>query len=291
VEARHPSRFTTAGTARWRGRIYNAAIPSLGRQRIYRGQFGTAAFQSGHHSGSHARDLLHQVGMPIAVLFMATLPVGLLFNALFALPIAATAFVVSLGMVDLLHATPPRRMRNDRLRFRLGVAVMHLLQPVVRSWARARARPVAWRDVQRPPKLPRVCRSVRGVLLFEADRPRADLVASIIGHLRVAGARVELATGWDDYDARLLASRLVVGDLVTSSHPIGYVQIAVRRRILHRRCLGLASLILMLAVVDTSAAFGVGAIGAVDALLGVWRTGPSVRRKLSSQGVAATCDA
>jgi hypothetical protein len=128
-------------------------------------------------------------------------------------------------------------------------------------------------------------------LLFEADRPRADLVASIIGHLRVAGARVELATGWDDYDARLLASRLVVGDLVTSSHPIGYVQIAVRRRILHRRCLGLASLILMLAVVDTSAAFGVGAIGAVDALLGVWRTGPSVRRKLSSQGVAATCDA
>jgi hypothetical protein len=242
VEARHPSRFTSAGSARWRGRIYNAATPSLGRQRIYRGQFGTAAFQSGHQSAGHARELLHQLGMPIAVCLMAMLPLGLLTPALFALPIGATTFVVLLGVVDVVQATPPRRMRRDRFKFRLGVAVMHLLQPVVRSWGRVRARPIAWRDVQRPPPLPAVTRSARGVLLFEADRSRAELVASIIGHLRLAGARVQPATGWDDHDARLTVSRLMRGEMVSSGHPVGYIQVRVNRR-LHRRTIGVACVV------------------------------------------------
>ena len=37
VEDRHPERFTPAGTARWRGRIYNSLTPSFMWQRIYRG--------------------------------------------------------------------------------------------------------------------------------------------------------------------------------------------------------------------------------------------------------------
>ena len=39
------------------------------------------------------------------------------------------------------------------------------------------------------------------------------------------------SSGWDDYDARIVRSTFVFGDLQTSSHPTGYVQIRVRRRL------------------------------------------------------------
>jgi GT2 family glycosyltransferase len=43
VQARHPARFNPTGSARWRGRIYNPLRADPGRQRIYRGPYGTAA--------------------------------------------------------------------------------------------------------------------------------------------------------------------------------------------------------------------------------------------------------
>src|SRR5439155_12835766 len=44
VEARHPDRFTSVGTARWRGTVESVVAPL--RQRIYSGIYGAAAFQS-----------------------------------------------------------------------------------------------------------------------------------------------------------------------------------------------------------------------------------------------------
>src|SRR5204863_479913 len=67
VEARHPDRFTPAGTARWRGRIYDPFLPEVGRARIYRGAFGSASYQSVYREAGYALDVAHQMGVPLAV--------------------------------------------------------------------------------------------------------------------------------------------------------------------------------------------------------------------------------
>jgi hypothetical protein len=45
--------------------------------------------------------------------------------------------------------------------------------------------------------------------------------------MRRAKLRVLQSTGWEDYDARVLTSPFVRGDLQTSSYPQGYVQLRI----------------------------------------------------------------
>src|SRR5204863_3707301 len=96
VEARHPQRFTRAGTARWRGRIYNSVPPSLGWQRSYRGPYGAAAYQSVYQAGGDVLDLVHQIGIPIAASLALTAPLAILSPWL-GLP----ALIAVLGLAGL----------------------------------------------------------------------------------------------------------------------------------------------------------------------------------------------
>jgi hypothetical protein len=218
------------GTARWRGRMYNSLTPSPSLQRIYRGAYGTAAYQSVYQAGGHLLDLLHQLGVPLAAVLLLTAPFGLLSRWL-ALPAACALVVLSvLATVDMRRAHPPRRAASSNLGFRAKVAVHHLLQPLVRWWARSRQRPVARRDVP-PGKLPAPLRRLRGgVVVVAEDRPRSELAAALVGALRHRGIRATAPSGWEDYDARLVLSGLVYGELQTSSHPEGFVQIRIRTR-------------------------------------------------------------
>jgi hypothetical protein len=231
VEARHPERFTAAGTARWRGRIYNSLTPSLTWQRIYRGVYGTAAYQSVYQAGGHVLDLIHQAGVPIATLFLLTAPLALISPWLGLPAVLAFLGLVVLGAIDMARAEPPRRAAAGGLRFRAAVAVHHLLQPLVRYWARRRHREVARRTVASKGNLPKAVRQVGGgVVVVAEDRPRAELAASLVEALRGRGIRAIYPNGWEDYDARLLLSALVLGELQTSSHPEGFVQVRIRIR-------------------------------------------------------------
>jgi O-antigen biosynthesis protein len=232
VEARHPQRFTSTGTARWRGRIYDSLTPSVARQRIYRGLYGAAAYQSVYQGGGHLLDLVHQIGLPIALGLVATAPFGLL-SPWFALPaLLALAMIVGVAAVDMGRTAPPRGLRTRRLRFRAGVAAHHLLQPLVRTWGRHRSRPLASRDLSVRPQLPDPVRRLPGgVLVLPEDRPRADLAATVVTELRRAGSRIISPSGWEDFDARLVTSTFVTGDLQTSSHPEGFVQLRIRPRL------------------------------------------------------------
>jgi hypothetical protein len=229
VEARHPERFTPAGTARWRGRIYNSVAGSFGRQRVYRGPFGSAAYQSVYQGGGYFNDLVHQVGVPLAVVL-------LLFGAFtvfspWALAVSGGSglFLVGLLAVDTARAKAPRWVGAHGLRFRLSVAAHHLLQPLVRTWGRTQHRPIARRDLPPHRPLPAPVRRLgRGVLLVPEDRARIDLTDALVRELRRRGHRIVSSTGWEDYDARLPLSLLVRGDLVTSSHPVGFVQLRLR---------------------------------------------------------------
>jgi hypothetical protein len=62
------------------------------------------------------------------------------------------------------------------------------------------------------------------------DRPRAELAAELVDALRLEGVRAIHPSGWEDYDARLLLSAFSHGELQTSAHPEGFVQVRIRFR-------------------------------------------------------------
>ena len=298
VEARHPERFNSIGTARWRGRIYNAMVPPSGRQRVYHGAWGAAAYQSVYRGGGTALDIAHQVGVPLAAATLFTAPLAALSRAL-ALPSLVAVFALALiGLIDAARTTPPLTTPRPN-RFRLSVAAHHLLQPLVRWWGRRRALSSARTGLDvRPPLTGPVREVPGGVLLLPADRPRADIAADIVGLLRQEGIRAWPASEWEACDAHVLGSSLVVGDVVTSGHPHGTVQVRVRTRIRTPRAVGLAAVILAVVTVDRLSvlpfgamasgwrAFELGVTSAVAAyvvsaaLRGWWRTGPGLRRRI-----------
>ena len=231
VAARHPDRFTMTGSARWRGRIYAPMPPAVLRPSIYRGLYGSAAYQSVYRGGGHALDIAHQVGVPVAVVSLVTLPLGLVSIAAAVPGVLAVALLVALFAIDVARARPPRHLRTNHATFRAGVAAMHVLQPLVRTWGRVRSTATARRELGDVAALPGpATRPARRVLLLPADRARADLVADVIGSLRRRGFRVQSPSGWEDHDARVMGSALVAAELVTSAYPEGCVQITTRFR-------------------------------------------------------------
>ena len=281
VEARHPDRFTPVGTARWRGIIYDSFAPQRTLGRIYRGVYGAASFQSVYRDGGHALDLAHQIGVPVAAVTLVSGLLGLA-TAMLALPaLLAAAFLVLLLGIDAARARPPRGSR-ERLRFRFGVASLHLLQPLVRTWGRMRNAPLARRQLSPLAALGSVRRMDHRVLLFAEVGPRADFAAGLVARLRRAGIRAMASTGWDDYDAKLLGSTLVTGRLVTSSHPEGCVQVAVFREVRYRRLAQVGLMLVASAIISTPLAIIFGVAIALDVGRGFWRTGPLVRRVLTA---------
>ena len=272
VEARHPNRFTATGTARWRGVIYDSVGTSATRQRIYRGAFGTALFQSVYRGGGHLVDLVHQVGVPLALLIVVTAPFGVLDAAL-AVPAAVAALaLVALLVFDVVAAPRPHRASGGALRWRLTIAALHQLQPVARLWGRLSHRAAARRDLTPGAPLPSaVHHAPGGVRLVAHDRPREDLVCLVLDRLRATGVRTLTPSGWEAFDARLIGSTFVVGELLTSGAPEGWVQLRVRHRPRLRPLAMLCVAVLAAIAAHPVAGAAVLALGAVEAARGLLR--------------------
>jgi glycosyltransferase involved in cell wall biosynthesis len=268
VEARHPDRFTRAGTARWRGRIYNAALAPAGRQYIYRGTYGTAPYQSVYRGGGHSIDLAHQVGVPVAMIATAVGLAGVLFTPLAIPAVCGLLFLGSLLVIDFFRCRPPT---GQGWRFRMTVATMHLLQPLVRAWGRLRHRSPARRSLPSAPNLQGpVGAAGRGVLLVPDPRPRDQIVSVIVSELRRQGMRVESASVWERYDARIVDHLFVEGDLLTSSFPIGVTQVRVCRRLRYARLVFAATVLALIGLVNAWAAAIVAGIFAAS-VAWAWR--------------------
>jgi glycosyltransferase involved in cell wall biosynthesis len=285
VARRHPDRFTPLGTARWHGRIYDSFAPSLLRQRVYRGLYGAAAYQSVYGAGGHGIDIAHQLGVPLAVGSLALLPLALLAPALAVVPLLGLALLVGLFAYDARAVRPPRGLGRRGLAFRLGVAYLHLAQPLVRTRARWKEDRLSRRGTPAYAGLPGpVQRLPHGVLLVPEERPRAQLAADLVGDLRRAGFAVAVPSGWEDHDATLVGSWLVLGELVTSSHPVGCVQIRVRRRLRGRGAAGACGGLVLAGLLSpwllAAAVVGVAA----DLGRGIWRTGHLVRFVVEEAG-------
>jgi glycosyltransferase involved in cell wall biosynthesis len=277
VEARHPDRFTATGSARWRGRIYDSFPAPLRRQRIYRGVYGAAPYQSVYRGGGYGIDLAHQVGVPLSVLALLTAPFAVL-RPLFALPaLAAAVFLIALTAVDVARTRPPRGA-GRAMRFRFGVTAMTMLQPIARAWGRLRHREVARRDLPPPTPIRGPATVMRGgVVLLPDFGDRGGLASTIVGHLRRHGLRVLPADGWEDYDARVVGSLLLYGELVTSAHPIGSVQMKVRRRFRRGPAIAVAVAVAVLALLNIWVGAVAFAAAVATFVVGLRRTGPTVR--------------
>jgi glycosyltransferase involved in cell wall biosynthesis len=281
VEARHPHRFTGAGTARWRGHIYDSFPPRMLRQRVYRGVFGAAAYQSIYHGRGDGRTLLHQVGVPAAALVLPTAALALISPILAIPAVAALAFLSGLLIADIVAAQPPRRVSGP-FRFRCAVAWLSLLQPLARTWGRLRHRAPARRGLGPESPLPSILAEYGGVIVLPEDRPREAMAATIVAQLRSRGVRVEVMSGWADHDARLLGSSLVLGKLVTSRHPVGCIQVRIDRWPRARGLLGYSVAGLVALLLQPWVAAGVLALALAEVLRGLWRTGRGMRRVLES---------
>lgn len=281
VEARHPDRFTSWGSARWRGSVYDAAAPSLLQQRVYRGQYGTAGFQSVYRGGGHLLDVAHQVGVPAAAVALLTAPLGLFQPGLTVPAALALLLIVTLVCVDLVQASPPRECRRGRIRFRAGVTVLHLLQPLVRTWGRARHRPVARRNGLTRPSLPGPVNVMTGgTLMLPLHGERAEVTAAAVAVLQRSGFRVAPGTGWEDFDARILTGPFIVGEMLTSGHVHGWVQVRVRSRLRWRAAGAFVILVTILATTSLMAAAILLAAGLGEIVRETVRAGGGVRRRL-----------
>lgn len=282
VEARHPDRFTSLGTARWRGLIYSFRPVSLTRPRIYRGEFGTAAYQSVYRGGGHGLDIAHQAGVPFALALLLTLPFALL-SWTAAIPSgAAFVFLAALATIDLVRTQPPRRLGARSLRFRVGVTVMQLAQPVARSWSRWRIGAEARRGRGADHQLPApVGTGPSGTLIYPATASRAEFAGAVVGALRRLGFRVSPVTGWEDHDGVIPASMLIEGVIVTSAFPEGCMQLRIRRRVRWLRLGAWAAL--AACVAGAAPALTVVALLAAlaDSSFGFTRCGRRLRRRLT----------
>jgi GT2 family glycosyltransferase len=280
VAARHPDRFTAMGTARWRGRIYTSLAPSYRHQRIYRGAFAGAAFQSVYGAGGHAVDLAHQIGVPVALAAtVGGLGIGLaLWSPALLLTLVAVAFLLGLAAFDGATAKVPRSLGT--LRFRATVGLLHLLQPLARWWGRWRHRVAAHEALGGSDALPAPVERRRRTTTFASTVSRPQLAGAVVERLRRAGVVVLPVTGWEDHDGRVAGSLLVGGELLTTGHADGIVQVRVRRYVRWPWVIGAAVAAGLLWFVAPAAGIAVASVALADGARGVYRTGLRIRRIL-----------
>lgn len=90
--------------------------------------------------------------------------------------------------------------------------------------------------------------------MVREDRPRAKLAAALVDALRRRGIRTVYPSGWEDYDARLSLSPFGWGELQTSSHPRGFVQVRVRFRPRRRVLAAIAATAVVAVVINLALA-------------------------------------
>ena len=138
LERRHPENFNRFGGSIWHGRIYSPAKIGVETSRpiIYHGLFGTGMFQSIYVSNP---GLTLMVVTSLEYHFLVTLPLlvlGAVVPPMATLGLASLA--LTLGFCAAAAAQADLAPGRRRWWSRPLVALLFLLQPVVRGWARHR---------------------------------------------------------------------------------------------------------------------------------------------------------
>jgi ATP-binding cassette subfamily B protein len=150
VAGAHPHRFNRLGQARWSGFMYGypRLLPALLRPIVYQGNFGAAPYQ-----GVVRRPAEKVFALSLALVPLS-LPLGLvglvlaLFNAAW-LGLTAIVLLVLVGLAATVAVSvQPSHWERAPLRLRLLIGMLHIVQPMARTWGRLRGRPAA----RQPPR-------------------------------------------------------------------------------------------------------------------------------------------
>ena len=214
LERRHPENFNQFGGSMWHGRIYTPAKIGVETRRpvIYHGMFGSAPFQS-----IYTRDTSLTLVVATSLEFHVLVTVPLLVVS------AVVPFVWTLGVASLLFsltlcviAARQAELPRNRIRFwsRPLVAMLFLLQPVVRGWARhkgnllGRQRPLSSRETLESLSLEDREDSLR-VLLYWAENgvERMAFLRRVLERLDALGWQNKPDAGWSPFDVEVYGSR------------------------------------------------------------------------------------
>jgi GT2 family glycosyltransferase len=142
LEAKWPSKYNSAGHPRWEGRVYGPGQhEALGTRRavVYHGIWGTNLFQSLYMRPPgllRSLPLLPEWYLLIAALALLSLG-GVVWEPLrWAIPLLVAAIVPLVGQALAAASRAPKPMSQrggpTHLRERATIALLHLLQPVMR---------------------------------------------------------------------------------------------------------------------------------------------------------------
>lgn len=224
LERKHPECFNRFGGGVWRGRIYGPdnTNPFTRRPMVYRGLFGSGPFQTLYTSPPSAAvavvtSLEYHVLVTLPLLVLAPLFPWLL-------PLGLASLLTSLGVCGaaaLRADLPPRKRRVWSVPL---VALLFLLQPIVRGWARYRGRlflprsPLAARET-----LDSLSRAQQNDVPEEVhywlqpEMDRQSFLASLVRRLERAAWNPRTDSGWNDYDLEVHGSRWTKLQLTTVS--------------------------------------------------------------------------
>jgi len=229
--AKHPEHYNAMGGGIWRGRIYASSFAGLLLRGpvIYHGVFGSAFFQR-LYAARPVTPFMYCTTLGYHL--FVTLPlVGLALNFDVFAPVAAASLMLSIGSCVLAAWQANLPAHKRRFWSRPLVALLFLLQPIVRSWARlkwqiaARAHaPHAANLTSHTPELP-------DTFTYWSDShfDRLDFLHEVLNHLESERWTVRTDTGWEAHDLEVLASNWIRLRLVTATE-----EVEMGRR--HLRC-------------------------------------------------------
>jgi len=238
LERKHPDKFSRWGGGRWQGRIYaTAAWLCMSAGRIYRGAFGEGMFQTIYSRGP-AWWLAMQTSLERQV--FVTLPL-VLAAWLWGHPLlwALAAAVVASWLGVCVYAGAQAEIPASRRRWwsRPLVAVLYLLQPLRRSWARyserfnLRQKPLNSRETLDTLSLKRERRAFDSAAYWSEEvRSRSALLEALLRRLRADEWEAWPDAGWGDCDLEVEGSRWCALRLTTVSewHRGGRVMLRCR---------------------------------------------------------------
>ena len=211
LAAKWPEKFNAAGHVRWSGRIYGSgrATPAFPLKfAVYQGTWGSAAFQSiyqGNQGIMSSLTMMPEWHLVVAALLVTSL-LGLLWAPFFLalvglIPALGLQLAQSLRGAAEAHIPADRLPRDQRIRARLMIAVLHYLQPLTRLRGRVVQGLRPWRFSLVPLSI----RSFKDPWFwYETWASKETRLEALEARLHEMGAKSNRGGDYDDWDLEVL---------------------------------------------------------------------------------------